>query len=197
MNVELANRGSSGPGGSVNSYDMADGSTSRSTRHNGICSYSSTTTAYIIILVEFCERLAYYGLGGSLVLFFQRVMNMQNAEADVNYSAWSAMCYITPLIGGYMADVYQARYKTILFFATIYLGGLVLAVISAVPGNSYPALVFISLYIIALGTGGIKPNVSTLGADQFDDRIESERREKESFFSWFYFSINWWKTFSF
>ncbi len=159
-------------------------------RHNGVCAFSTATTAYIIIAVEFCERLAYYGLGGSLVLFFQRVMNMQNADADVNFSAWSAMCYITPLIGGYMADVYQARYQTILFFATIYLVGLVLAVIGAIPGNSYPALVFFALYTIALGTGGIKPNVSTLGADQFDDRIESERRQKESFFSWFYFSIN-------
>jgi len=56
-------------------------------------------------------------------------------------------------------------------FATIYLGGLVLAVLVAVPDYSYEGLVFLALYIIALGTGGIKPNVSTLGADQFDDRI--------------------------
>ena len=100
------------------------------------------------------------------------------------------MCYLTPLLGGYIADVYQARYQTILFFASIYLVGLVQAVIGAIPGNSYPALVFFALYTIALGTGGIKPNVSTLGADQFDDRVESERQQKESYFSWFYFSVN-------
>jgi peptide/histidine transporter 3/4 len=45
-------------------------------------------------------------------------------------------------------------------------------------------------YIVALGTGGIKPNVSTLGADQFDERYSKDRREKESFFNWFYWSIN-------
>ena len=45
-------------------------------------------------------------------------------------------------------------------------------------------------YIVALGTGGIKPNVSTMGADQFDDNYAQDRKEKESFFNWFYWSIN-------
>jgi len=48
----------------------------------------------------------------------------------------------------------------------------------------------LGMYIIALGTGGIKPNVSTLGADQFDERYSQDRRQKESFFNWFYWSIN-------
>jgi dipeptide/tripeptide permease len=39
---------------------------------------------------------------------------MSNAEADVQYSAWSGVCYITPLIGGYLADKYLGRYKAIL-----------------------------------------------------------------------------------
>ena len=48
-----------------------------------------------------------------------------------------------------------------------------------------PDIVFPAIYIIAIGTGGIKPNVSTLGADQFDDRYSKDRLEKESFFNWF------------
>lgn len=44
--------------------------------------------------------------------------------------------------------------------------------------------------MIALGTGGIKPNVSAFGADQFDERIPQDKREKESFFNWFYLAIN-------
>ena len=39
--------------------------------HNGCMSYSTSTVAGVIIVTEFCERLAYYGLAGSLVLFFQ------------------------------------------------------------------------------------------------------------------------------
>ena len=44
--------------------------------------------------------------------------------------------------------------------------------------------------MIALGTGGIKPCVSSFGADQFDETDEIEKKKKSSFFNWFYFSIN-------
>jgi dipeptide/tripeptide permease len=51
-------------------------------------------------------------------------------------------------------------------------------------------LLYAALYIVALGTGGIKPNVSAFGADQFDDTNPEEIHEKKSFFNWFYFSVN-------
>ena len=73
--------------------------------------------------------------------------------------------------------------------------GMVLLAVSAwVPGltptpDAYPTplqngVLFSSLYIIALGTGGIKPNVSAFGADQFDESDPQDRREKNSFFNW-------------
>ncbi|KAL9254885.1 NRT1/ PTR FAMILY 8.3-like protein [Drosera capensis] len=52
------------------------------------------------------------------------------------------------------------------------------------------AVLFLGLYLIALGKGGIKPCVSSFGADQFDDTDSVERVQKGSFFNWFYFSIN-------
>ena len=52
------------------------------------------------------------------------------------------------------------------------------------------AVCFLALYLIALGTGGIKPCVSSYGADQFDDTDPAEKEHKSSFFNWFYFSIN-------
>lgn len=52
------------------------------------------------------------------------------------------------------------------------------------------AVLFSGLYLIALGTGGIKPCVSSFGADQFDHTDSRERVRKASFFNWFYFSIN-------
>lgn len=146
--------------------------------------------AGFIIVTEFCERLAYYGFAGSLVLFFQRRLDFSNEEADVNYSAWSGFCYVTPLLGAYIADTYLGRYKTILLFCSIYALGLLLVVLGSIPGEVNPGLFFPAIYIVGLGTGGIKPNVSTLGADQFDDRYSKDRKEKGSFFSWFYWSIN-------
>lgn len=58
------------------------------------------------------------------------------------------------------------------------------------PTSAQTAACFIALYLIALGTGGIKPCVSSFGADQFDEADEKERKSKSSFFNWFYFSIN-------
>eukprot|EP00210_Caulerpa_lentillifera_P005996 g5731.t1 len=52
------------------------------------------------------------------------------------------------------------------------------------------ALLAFGLLTVALGTGGIKPNVSSFGADQFDDNIERDRKDKKSFFNWYYFFIN-------
>lgn len=48
---------------------------------------------------------------------------------------------------------------------------------------------YLALYIIAVGTGGTKPNISTMGADQFDDFEPTERTQKLSFFNWWMFSI--------
>ncbi|KAJ4704492.1 Protein NRT1/ PTR FAMILY 8.1-like [Melia azedarach] len=58
------------------------------------------------------------------------------------------------------------------------------------PTGLQVAVFFAGLYLIALGTGGIKPCVSSFGADQFDDSDEAEKKKKSSFFNWFYLSIN-------
>lgn len=51
------------------------------------------------------------------------------------------------------------------------------------------AIFYGALYTIAIGTGGTKPNISTMGADQFDDFEPKERIQKLSFFNWWMFSI--------
>ncbi|GJV56017.1 NRT1/ PTR family 8.2-like protein [Tanacetum coccineum] len=56
--------------------------------------------------------------------------------------------------------------------------------------NTQTALCFTSLYLVTLGTGRIKPYVSSYGAYQFDDNDEVEKKQKGSFFNWFYYVIN-------
>ncbi|PQP94341.1 protein NRT1/ PTR FAMILY 8.2-like [Prunus yedoensis var. nudiflora] len=154
---------------------------------------------------ECCERLAYYGMSSNLVLYFKTQLNQTNAVAAKNNSNWGGTCYLTPLLGAFLADAYLGRYKTIASFSIIYVIGMTLLTMSAsVPGlkptcsgkdnchanGGQTAATFIALYLIALGTGGIKPCVSSYGADQFDDDDEVEKKHKGSFFNWFYFSIN-------
>ncbi|KAK4803381.1 hypothetical protein SAY86_001584 [Trapa natans] len=153
---------------------------------------------------ECCERLAYYGMSTNLVNFLQKHLNQGNVTASNNVTNWSGTCYITPLIGAFLADSYMGRYWTIASFSIIYVLGMTLLTLSAsVPGlkpkcedgKCYPtsgnvAVCFVALYMVALGTGGIKPCVSSFGADQFDETDEAERKKKSSFFNWFYLSIN-------
>jgi peptide/histidine transporter 3/4 len=145
---------------------------------------------YVTFTAEFCERLAYYGFAGSLVLFFQTRLDMSNEDAVNQFYAWNGFVYVTPLIGGYIADTHLGRYKTILYFSVLYLIGLALFVFGSVPGAISLALVFTAMYTVALGAGGIKPNVSTMGADQFDPQYEQDKKEAAQFFSYFYWSIN-------
>lgn len=153
---------------------------------------------------ECCERLAYYGMGTNLVNYLEKQLHMGNVAAANNVTNWSGTCYITPLIGAFLADAYLGRYWTIASFSIIYVLGMTLLTLSASvtglkpdcsggvchPTGTQTAVAFLALYMIALGTGGIKPCVSSFGADQFDETDDVERKKKSSFFNWFYFSIN-------
>ncbi|KVH94674.1 Major facilitator superfamily domain, general substrate transporter, partial [Cynara cardunculus var. scolymus] len=154
---------------------------------------------------ECCERLAYYGMSTNLLLYFKNNLDQHSVTASKNYSNWSGTCYITPLIGAFVADAYLGRYWTIAIFSVIYVIGMTLLTLSASVSGLRPtcvskedchatstqtAVTFLALYLVALGTGGIKPCVSSYGADQFDDADEREKKHKSSFFNWFYFSIN-------
>lgn len=155
---------------------------------------------------ECCERLAYYGININLVTYLITKLHEGNADAAKTVNNWSGTCYLTPLLGAVLADAYWGRYWTIAVFSTIYFIGMATLTISATVSALQPpsctdsvcpkattleyAVFFLGLYLIALGTGGIKPCVSSFGADQFDDTNPTERKKKGSFFNWFYFSIN-------
>ncbi|EHA8591283.1 Protein NRT1/ PTR FAMILY 8.3 [Cocos nucifera] len=159
-----------------------------------------------ILGTECCERLAYYGIATNLVTYLTKKLHEGNVSAARNVTTWQGTCYITPLIGAILADAYWGRYWTIAVFSTIYFIGMGTLTLSAsVPAfrpsscvksvcpEANPAqyaIFFLGLYLIALGTGGIKPCVSSFGADQFDDTDPAERAKKGSFFNWFYFSVN-------
>ncbi|KMZ58797.1 putative peptide transporter, Protein NRT1/ PTR FAMILY 8.2 [Zostera marina] len=157
-----------------------------------------------IIANECCERIAYNGMATNLVNYITTHLNMGNAAATIVVSNWSGTCYVMPLFGAFVADSFLGRYYTIAIFMLIHLLGLsILSMSTSVrelkpscsnavcdPTNLQTTIFFVALYMIALGTGGIKPCVSSFGADQFDENDESEKKSKSSFFNWFYLVIN-------
>jgi len=146
--------------------------------------------ALFIIACEFCERLAYWSIAGSMVLFFQTQFHLSNADADTQFTLWSGGCFVFPLFGAWVADKKLGRYRTILFFCIIYLLGLCLVLVASTPQNMSLPVFYAAIYLVAFGTGGIKPNVSTFGAEQFNDDDPQDQAEKEVYFGWFYWSVN-------
>lgn len=120
-----------------------------------------------IIANELAERFCYYGIAGILVSYLKdndKGLGYDEAGAVAVHSYFMCAVYLAPLVGGFIADTFWGRYNTILRFSCIYLIGTILlgagAFIKSLP------LSFIGLFVVALGTGGIKPCVAPFGVDQ-------------------------------
>lgn len=70
---------------------------------------------------EGCERLAYYGMSTNLVNYLRQQLNQNNVTASKTVTNWQGTCYVTPLLGAFLADSYLGRYRTIACFSTLYV----------------------------------------------------------------------------
>ncbi|KAG0613192.1 hypothetical protein M758_6G084100 [Ceratodon purpureus] len=165
--------------------------------------------APLIFATEICERMGSLGLQRNLVTYFTKKIHLSNPKAANMVSNFVGALYLTPFIGGFLADAYWGRFWAITAFASIQVAGMVLLTLSAALPSLKPApcpadsslpcpsastsqlaVLYLGLYLIALGNGGIKPNVSSMGADQFDESYEKEKKHMSSFFNWYYFIIS-------
>ncbi|XP_047976994.1 protein NRT1/ PTR FAMILY 5.4 isoform X1 [Salvia hispanica] len=148
-------------------------------------------SAIFIIFVEVAERFAYYGVAGNLFMYLTKVLGQPTATAAKSVNTWQGVAAIFPVVGGFLADSYVGRFKTILISSIIYLIGLILltVAVSTVPLEARHTVFFIALYILTVGEGGHKPCVQTFAADQFDESIPEEKAAKSSFFNWWYVGI--------
>ncbi|XP_016364322.1 solute carrier family 15 member 1-like [Sinocyclocheilus rhinocerous] len=155
---------------------------------------------FFIVVNEFCERFSYYGMKAVLVLYFKYFIGWDNDLSTTIYHTFVALCYLTPILGAIIADSWLGKFKTIVYLSVVYTIGQVIMAISAIhditdanrdgtPDNMtfHTAMSMLGLILIALGTGGIKPCVAAFGGDQFEEHQEKQR---SSFFSIFYLSIN-------
>ncbi|KAG4995708.1 hypothetical protein AAZX31_10G005100 [Glycine max] len=161
-----------------------------------------------VVVYEIFERMAYYGISSNLILYLTRKLHQGTVTSSNNVTNWVGTIWITPILGAYVADAHLGRFWTFLIASVIYLLGMSLLTLSvSLPSLKPPecheldvtkcekastlhlAVFYGALYTLALGTGGTKPNISTIGADQFDDFDSKEKKLKLSFFNWWMFSI--------
>nr|XP_020490134.1 LOW QUALITY PROTEIN: solute carrier family 15 member 1-like [Labrus bergylta] len=163
-----------------------------------VCGYP--LSIFFIVVNEFCERFSYYGMRAVLVLYFKYFLRWDDDLATSIYHTFVAFCYLTPILGAIVADSWLGKFKTIIYLSIVYAIGQVAMAVSAIhditdtdrdgtPDNMtfHVVMSMVGLFLIALGTGGIKPCVAAFGGDQFGDHQERQRR---TFFSVFYLCIN-------
>ena len=133
---------------------------------------------------EFAERSSYYGMRAILPLYMAQALHLAATSASPMYNAFKMACYFLPLLGGFIADRFLGRYWTIVGFSIPYVAG---HFILGIP--NYVAMV-IALALLAGGSGVIKPNISTLMGQTYDQLRPGKERLRAAAFLWFYMSIN-------
>ncbi|KAK2985200.1 hypothetical protein RJ640_010489 [Escallonia rubra] len=152
--------------------------------------------------------MAYYGISTNLIIYLTKKLHQGTVTSSNNVTNWVGTIWMTPVLGAYIADAHLGRYWTFVIASAIYLSGMIILTLTVtLPGLKPPhcvdpnvadckkastlqlALFFGALYTLAVGTGGTKPNISTIGADQFDEFEPKEKAHKLSFFNWWMFSI--------
>ena len=137
-----------------------------------------------IISNEFAERFCFYGVNSILTIFLVQFLHFTDAKGAAWQSLFKSGAYFFPMVGAIVADVFWGKFKTIMVFSTVYCAGCV----SLALFSDTPTAIGLGLFLVAFGTGGIKPCVSTNVGDQFTSK---NQHLIERAFSWFYMAINW------
>src|SRR5262245_15714728 len=114
--------------------------------------------------VEFAERCSYYGMAAILVRYMDERLGMGEAGSVMGMSFFKAACYFLPLLGGWVADRYFGKYWTIVGFSIPYILGQYLVGFGNIP------MLIVALSLLAMGSGVIKPNISTLMGMTYDQQ---------------------------
>jgi POT family proton-dependent oligopeptide transporter len=143
---------------------------------------------YVLFITEMWERFSYYGMRAIFVLFMAKALLFDKALGSQIYGSYTGLVYLTPLLGGYMADRYWGNRKSII------IGGILMAIgqfFMFIAGSFFqeafaPMIMFVGLGFLIFGNGFFKPNISTMVGQLYpvgDKRVDSA-------FTIFYMGIN-------
>jgi len=148
-----------------------------------------------IIANEGCERFSFYGMRNILTVFLMTSLllsipeAMRKNEAKEVFHTFVIGVYFFPLLGGWIADRWFGKYHTILWLSLVYCAGHACLALFDTNVHGF----YFGLFLIAIGSGGIKPCVSSHVGDQFGS---DNQHLLGKAFGWFYFSINFGSFFS-
>ncbi|MCL4138310.1 UNVERIFIED_CONTAM: hypothetical protein GTU68_009131 [Idotea baltica] len=135
-----------------------------------------------IIAIQMWEFFSYYGMRSLLILFLTEKLLMSDQHAYALYGAYTSLVYVTPIIGGYLADKYLGNYWSVVLGSLLMVGG---HFVLSIPSSDHSTL-YLALSLIICGNGLFKANPSSLLAkvyDQDDKRLDGA-------FTMYYMAIN-------
>ena len=135
---------------------------------------------YPLFMTELWERFGFYTVQTILVLYMSHGMGLSDKMTYLLYGAFSSMLYLTPVLGGYLADRYFGFRQAIILGAVLFAIGYAIMAIQSVTA------LFLGISFVILGNGFFKPNVSSIVGSLYSP--EDPRRE--SGFTIFYMGIN-------
>jgi POT family proton-dependent oligopeptide transporter len=135
---------------------------------------------YFLFSVEMWERFSYYGMRALLTLYMVKYLLFSTEKAGNIYGIYTGLVYLTPLIGGYLADRYLGQKKCILAGALLMMAGHFCMAIPDLP------FFYTALGLLIVGNGLFKPNISTLVGKLYDD----DDGKRDAGFTIFYMGIN-------
>ncbi|UTN05713.1 peptide MFS transporter [Flavobacterium bizetiae] len=146
---------------------------------------------WVLFGTEMWERFNFYGMRALLTLFLVNSLLMKEEEASLIYGGFLGLCYLTPMLGGFVADRFLGNRNCIL------LGGLLMAIGqlllftsgSVFEGNRAFAtiIMYTALGVIVFGNGFFKPNISSMVGSLYP---KQEKTKLDSAFTIFYMGIN-------
>jgi len=143
---------------------------------------------FILFFAEMWERFSYYGMRALLILYLTKHWLFSDGEAGVIYGAYTALVYITPVLGGYLADRYLGQRKAVLYGAVLLTFGHLLMGFEGDGGQDPAALnlFWLALAFIIVGSGFLKANISVIVGSLYP-RTDKRR---DPAYTIFYMGIN-------
>ena len=146
---------------------------------------------WVLFGTEMWERFTFYGMRAILTLFMVNSLLIKEADAAIIYGGFLALCYLTPLLGGFISDKYIGNRYSIMLGGTLMAIGQFLLFISASTFDSSlgsaKLFMWIALFIIIFGNGFFKPNISSMVGSLYP---KQEKNKLDSAFTIFYMGIN-------
>ncbi|QPC98794.1 peptide MFS transporter [Qipengyuania soli] len=143
---------------------------------------------FVLFFAEMWERFSYYGMRALLTLYLVKHWLYSDGNANLIYGAYTSLVYITPVLGGWLADRYLGQRKAVLFGAVLLTLGHFCMAFEGDGGQSDPALnmFWLALSLIIVGSGFLKANISVI-VGQLYPRTDIRR---DSAYTIFYMGIN-------